>query len=235
MVVSAQRQPCGVVGTDTGELVPNRNRGFYLNTQNPAPCNGTVNSFQYCYYHTDRLFTFNIDSYDFTFAVFRETSPGSRTYSAVSDVFTTGRTDLDSRNFACQKYQAINPVQIEAGDVIGACIYNPPEEGIFSRRVELVIVGQTASADQYLMMTDGSGCGDFTVPNYFSISSLNKLNSNVLHVSGSISKLPPWYIHTYMYIYVYSKVQRRRKMFYSGWGANNSNFERTFSCSVDQF
>ena len=188
MVVSVKGQVCGVIGTDSGEFDIDTAHGFYLNTQDPSPCNGTVNEFQYCYYRSS---SFALGGYDFTFAVFRETSPGS--YSAVSEAYTTGRTltnhNLGSGDFACARFEVMNQIQVQAGDVMGACVYDPPNTGGLSGvRVELNVVGGNAGNDRYLMMTENAGCGDFNVPSPVTVSGLTRIDSHVLHISASISK-----------------------------------------------
>ena len=187
MVVSAQGESCGVVGADSVEFDIDTAHGFYLNTQDPSPCNGTVDEFQYCYYRPSNLAA----RYDFTFAVFRETSPGS--YSAVSEAYTTGRTltnlNLGSGDFACARFEVMNQVQIQAGDVIGACVYDPPNTGGLSGvRAELNVVGGNAGNGNYLMMTGNAGCDDLTVPSPVTVSGLTTIDSHVLHISASISK-----------------------------------------------
>ena len=179
-------ESCGVIGSDSGEFDIDTAHGFYLNTQDPSPCNGTVSGFQYCYYRSSSLAA----RYEFTFAVFRETSPES--YSAVSEAYTTGRT-LTNHNlglsgaFACAGFEVMNQIQIQAGDVVGACIYNPPDTGgLRGVRVELNVVGRNAGSNRYLMMTGNTGCNDFTVPS--PVSGLTRIDSHVLHISASISK-----------------------------------------------
>ena len=186
-LVVVQGESCGVVGNVSREFDIDRAHGFYLNTQDPSPCNGTVDEFQYCYYRPSNLAA----RYDFTFAVFRETSPGS--YSAVSEAYTTGRTltnlNLGSGDFACARFEVMNQVQIQAEDVIGACVYDPPNTGGLSGvRAELNVVGGNAGNNRYLMLTGNAGCDDFTVPSPVAVSGLARIDSHVLHISASISK-----------------------------------------------
>ena len=182
--VESQGQVCGVVGSDAQEFsVLNGGYGFYLNTQEPAQCNGTVSEFEYCYYRSDQ----GAARYDFTFAVYRESAG---IYQPVSMAYTTGRNlfnhDLGfTGTFACQTYQ-VDPLMVQNGDLIGACIYDPPNTGGSFSGVELDIVGQNAPTDRFLMMTDNSGCGDNTVP--ASVSSLTMIDSRVLHIWANISK-----------------------------------------------
>ena len=178
-VASVQGQTCGIIGSNVEQsFVRDSNRRFYLNTQDPAQCNGTVNGFQYCYYSHSS----SVDSYAFTFAVYRETSPES--YSAVSEAFTAERDPNPAVTFACLTFSMSNQIQIQSGDMIGACIYDPPDQGS-DIRLETYVVGDEASNDRYLMRTSNSGCGDFTVPN--TVSSLSRRGRRVLHISANIT------------------------------------------------
>ncbi len=120
--------------------------------------------------------------------MFRETSPG--TYTSVSNGFTTGRTAFNANfpsgtNFACVSYSPSAVVDIQVGDVIGACIYDPPD--VNGRRVvQLDVVGRNAGPDQYAMSTGNSGCGNSIVPS--TVTSLNRIDSSVVHIYAEISK-----------------------------------------------
>ena len=181
MVVSVKGQSCGVIGTDAGEFEANRAHGFYLNTQDPAPCDGTINEVQYCYYRTNQS---EATAFRFSAALFRETSPGL--YSAVSTVFRARRNDNNhgSQSFTCVVISFNSPVEVQAGDMIGACIYEPPSLST----VQLDVVGQNASADRYLMRTSNSGCSNIAVPSSVMNSSLTKLESLELHIHANISE-----------------------------------------------
>ncbi len=181
----SQAQTCGDIGTNAQEFTESREQKFFLNTQDPAPCDGTIDQFEYCYYRTDQIFTAR---HLFTFAVYRETSPGSNTYSPISDPFNTGTTfrNHGEDTFTCITFQAGQILQVQAGDMLGACIYDPPN-GFLSNRVQLDVVGQQAGSDQYLMSaTDNSGCNNSAVPNF--VSGLSRADSFVLHVYASIGK-----------------------------------------------
>ena len=184
-------QSC-LVGTDTTtELEASRERGFYLNTQHPAQCNGTITQFNFCYYRS----TLYAASYDFTFAVFRRSS--LETYINVSEAFTTGRTvaNLDG-TFACKTF-SVNDIPVQADDVIGVCIYDPPDNAEpvrisrtdYTNRWQIDMVGQTTGSDQFLLISTGnSGCGDMSIPNPVAVSSLNRVDDRVLHMYADISK-----------------------------------------------
>ncbi len=187
-------QSC-LVGTNATvtEFQVNRAHGFYLNTQDPAQCDGTITQFQYCYYRGTQFAA----SYDFTFAVFRRSSPS---YIKASDAVTISRTYANSNlgltgTFACRTF-SVNDIPVQAGDVIGVCIYDPPDnaESVrifgtdYTNRLQVDMVGQTTGSDHFLMSTSNSGCGDFSVPNSVAVSSLNRVDERVLHIHANISK-----------------------------------------------
>ena len=181
-VASVQGQTCGIIGNNVEQSFTREgDRRFFLNTQDPAECNGTVNGFQYCYYPRSS----DAVSYAFTFAVFRETSPGS--YNNVSEAFTAERYTNPATAFECLTFPISNQIQIQCGDMIGACIYNPPDQDSGDRE-ETYVVSRGASNNHYLMRAsdrDSSGCGDFTVPS--TVSSLSRRGGRVLHISANIT------------------------------------------------
>ncbi len=187
-------QSC-LVGTDSStQLVVNKEHSFYLNTQDPAQCDGTITEFNFCYYRSNPIQL--AASYDFTFAVFRRSS--SSDYISVSEAFTTGRTVANSNfgtggTFACRIF-SVNDIPVQAGDVIGVCIYDPPDNADpvristtdFTNRVPIDMVSQNAG--HFLMSTSNSGCGDMSVPNPVAVSSLNRADKRVLHMYADISE-----------------------------------------------
>ena len=59
-----------IIGTNRETaFIVERDWRFYLNADNPAPCNGTINSWRYCFYNPDRIS--NRHEYKTTFAVYR--------------------------------------------------------------------------------------------------------------------------------------------------------------------
>ncbi len=181
------------VGTDSStQFAVNKEQSFSLNTQDPAQCDGTITEFNFCYYHSTQFAA----SYDFTFAVFRRRSAE---YISVSEAFTTGRTVANSNfstgTFACRTF-SVNDIPVQAGDVIGVCIYDPPDnaESVrvsgndYTNRLPIDMVSQNARSEQFLMSTGNSGCGDMSVPNPVAVNSLYRANQRVLHIHADISK-----------------------------------------------
>lgn len=182
----AQAQTCGDIGNVAQEFTESRERNFFLNIQDPAACDGTVTEFQYCYYRTDQLSVGHL----FTFAVYRETSEGSNTYTPVSDAFNTGTGFFShgSDSFTCLTYNPGLAIVIQAGDMIGACVYDPPNEGgLLGSRVQLDVVGQDAGVDRFLMKAvDNTGCGNTAVPD--SVNGLTRADALVLHIKAIIGE-----------------------------------------------
>ena len=176
-------QPCGTVGDSSEEeLTASRTHGLYLNTQDPAPCNGTVDRFRYCFYNTLQ----SASRYEFTFAVFRELG---NSYRTVSEAFTTGRTFFNKglQRFNCVTYK-VETIEVQAGDILGACIFDPPNED-GRNVVQLDVVGDSNDTNNFLMSTGNKGCDDSTVPSTVMINSLNRKESVVLHIHADISNL----------------------------------------------
>ena len=185
MFVRVHGQSCGGIGTSSGELVPNRMQGFYLNIQDPAPCNGTIDEFQYCYYHTEQD---GADSYVFAPALFRETSSG--VYRRVTSPYTAERSrdSFGSQSFTCV-YENIS-VKVQVGDVIGACIFDFGRHNTQVDQLDLVGQGNSSESDRYLMMADVSRCADILLVNnqVVELSSLSRVDFLVLHIFANIGK-----------------------------------------------
>ena len=124
----------------------------------------------------------------------------SSEYISVSEAFITGRTVANSNfgtggTFAC-RIVSVNDIPVQAGDVIGVCIYDPPDnaESVrifgndYTNRLPIDMVSQNAGEDRFLMSTSNTGCGDMFVPNPVAVSSLNRANQRVLHIHADISK-----------------------------------------------
>jgi hypothetical protein len=109
---------------------------------------------------------------------------GYRRVSNVAVVSWRG-SDIDtlSQSFNCFNI-SINDFTIEAGDIVGACVYDPA--GIFSSQLD--IVGQNASGYLLMQMDDASQCRQNSLPMSISSSQLNNvLNSWILHVYANIT------------------------------------------------
>ncbi len=156
---------------------------FYLNSNEPFSCKGTVDSFTYCYFRPSRR-AVNINSYSATFAVYRM-NPKDTDYNPVSSVFTVSRTQQQinndfsnpQTNFACSDFILSQPVSVEAGDVFGACIVSPSARDIF--RLDMFGRGSTV-----LRRIRRSTCTDTTVPS--SVSTTGATITGTLYIHATV-------------------------------------------------
>ena len=183
MIVHGQ-DTCGVIGTNEEERTVIRDHNFYLNTQNPAPCDGTITSFQFCNYRSTQF----ADFYESTFAIYRLRASEPDSYDAIVPALSARRafgTGLGGilGSFGCTNLTLEDPVTVQAGDVIGACVFDPPGNDTLQND----IVGVIDDSNRYLMTAGTNGCGDAAVPQ--NVSSLSTRNSRVLHIHADIGKL----------------------------------------------
>ena len=186
-------------------------RMFYLNTANPAPCSGNITSWRVCYYgpnSTSNSFSF-ATSYWATYAVYRRVVTGvDEHYIRVSEIFKAvrgstfarfreGRNVVDGSirsGFRCytdslDNAEASESVMVQAGDVIGACVFDPANERILNRR-QLDVVGETTSrhgsGSSLLAVPTTEGCSMDTLPSNIPTSQLSVVNSKRLHIYANL-------------------------------------------------
>lgn len=108
---------CGTFGTSVGQQrACDSIQQFYLNTQNPSTCKGTINSVQLCFYRS-KIGT----SYISNFAIYRRARDlDENVYNIVSSVFTASRNSSNRgfRTFSCIDVNLNKTVLIEPGDVL---------------------------------------------------------------------------------------------------------------------
>lgn len=194
---------CGQIGSsDEDALTPVMAQLFYLNTANPAPCSGNITSWRVCYYGPDDV---QFASYWATYAVYRRIGSGSNEhYEKVSGFYravtanrllsiidTTNTVDgeIQAEGFTCYDDYIDNgdsPITIQAGDVLGACIFDPVDASTFDR-FPLNIVGQS-STGQYLLRMSSSACTRETLPTTIPSDQLSTISSRRLHLYANIGK-----------------------------------------------
>ena len=194
---------CGYIGnSNENRLSVETTRLFYLNTANPAPCTGNITSWRVCYYGPgqNELEDDDFFSYWATYAVYRRMgSGGDESYERVSQLFSAiratnnlvridfaGLTDgvIRQQGFNC--YDDSIPssgLTVQAGDVLGACIFNPVNENRLTR-IQLNIVGQ--GGDESLLQMGAGGCSMDTLPNSIQASQLSRVDSRRLHLYANI-------------------------------------------------
>lgn len=179
------------LGTDgERDFTAVRDHSFYLNTAHPALCSGTVTSWRYCYY-VPSVINETIDVYRTSFAVYRrmlDSGSGSYTYERISTVFSIiVREESLSHNssFMCDILD-VKDFTIEAGDIVGACVFDPIDSETRFRK-QLDIVGGV-SGYSLLQMNDVSACavGLNKLPSNISNSILSVIDSRVLHLYADI-------------------------------------------------
>ena len=187
------------LGTDNEiHFTAARDHRFYLNTVHPALCSGTVTSWRYCYY-VPSVVNVNIDvRYRTSFAVYRRIlDPGnsSDTYERVSDVFsiTVREEDLSHDSSLVCNIHDVNDFTVEAGDIVGACIFDPDDSDTRFRN-QLDIAGE-ASGYSLLHMADVSTCNvgpdrQNRLPSSIPNNMLSVVKSRVLHLYANIESKP---------------------------------------------
>ena len=166
------------IGTNSETQSPVGSTGFYLNTDHPAPCNGTINGLRYCSYKPNDIK--NDRNYKTTFAIYRAVNTG---YQRMSNVITVSRHGSElSQWFNCYNV-SINGFTIQAGDMVAACIYDPNGG---SRQLD--VVGWTHNVGDSLMrMNDVSQCRETSLPSNISNSRLSEVNWRILHLYATIT------------------------------------------------
>ena len=164
---------------------------IYLNTAQPASCNGTVERWRLCFY---KPATHEMgDRYRLTLAVYHRTSSQ---YEIVGSSLRTITVDfpMQSNNFACQ-YIDLNTADqfnIETGDIVGACVFEPTR----SSRERMDIVSE-ANGHSLMQINDNSiRCGWLSIPRTISHSQLLTLGSRLLHLSAIIAGMHVYRVHT---------------------------------------
>ena len=203
-LASAQQEQCGLIGNnDETAVTASRAQMFYLSTANPAPCTGNITSWRVCYYGPDSVNS--AGSYWATYAVYRRMGSGSSVrYMRVSEIFRAIRTienfvsaspivdgEIIQGGFNCYD-DSIDvgdlPLTIQAGDILGACVFNPDGDIPFIlTRLPLDVVGE-ASGDSLLQMGT-TGCSRANIPSDVSTNQLSTVNSRRLHIYANIGKV----------------------------------------------
>ena len=208
-LTSAQQESCGSIGSNNeAASTPSRAQLFYLNTANPAPCTGNITSWRVCYYGPDNVN--GAGSYWTTYAVYRSMGSGSSIrYVRVSEMFRAIRTiatftltpgvdgEIEQGGFNCYTDSidvGASPLTIQAGDILGACVFDPDgdivfEDGDILIRLPLDVVGEASGPEESLLQMSTDGCSRVEIPSDVSANQLSTLNSRRLHIYANISKL----------------------------------------------
>ena len=197
-------QQCGTVGR-VGSTRTGDNRAvneFYIDRGNRAGCAGMITSLSYCFHRPPSTAPV-ANEYLTTVAVYRpaSTNANENMFTVVSspitiqELLTNFQTQLnaDADDFVCSELTLDQPVSVLAGDVLGACVFNPPDRiGVTTYRLDIVSRGN----NEDLVRTDTNpgvptGCGANVVPSTFVEGSSGTGTSGVrsLHLWANIGKL----------------------------------------------
>ena len=186
--VLGQSSQCSnsIIGTND-EMSYNRNttKRLYLNLNSSAECIGTIFSYRYCYYQPSTSVMMN-SRYSAVVAVYRLIN---NVYQPLSGAELT----IDVRNppsgtLVCDNTAILTiPIQLQLGDVVGACTIEPSASGQTS---QLDLVGQSANGSTlYSASNIQVGCARNAPPPDVSVQDLSPpLTSTILHLSAIISK-----------------------------------------------
>lgn len=125
-VVNAQdtcRNGARIIGSDNRIQYEADNRlggRLYLNTDNPAQCNGTITRWEYCYYPP-------IDHgiYHVLFAIYRQGNFGNlQLYQRQSPILNLSVSVDNELNegFLCSSFIPAEQISVQQGDIIGICL-----------------------------------------------------------------------------------------------------------------
>ena len=202
----ASAQSCGTIGNDDDrELDEKTEQRFYLDINNPATCNGTITSWTVCYYGPNDVR--GSRSYWATYAVYRRNgSDEGERYERVSGIFSAVRvtravmmleepmTDglIRQRGFMCYNDSIVDtsnsPLTVQEGDIIGACVFSPQDEGGLDRR-ELDIVGEITNGESLLLDNNDlvNTCTMDIIPSSIQCcSDFRELSNRRLHIYANI-------------------------------------------------
>ena len=202
--ISAQQERCGSIGNSSETAVtPTRAKLFYLDTANPANCTGNITSWRVCYYGPESID--NLGSYWATYAIYRRIGSGdSVRYERVSGVFRAIRAvakfttdpivdgEIVQGGFNCFDDfidAHDSPVTIQAGDILGTCVFDPNDLFLAITRLSLDVVGEVSGESTPLLQMGTTGCFLNAIPSNISANQLSTLNSTRLHIHANIGKL----------------------------------------------
>ena len=140
-------------------------------------------------------------SYWATYAVYRKMDPGAdEHYKQVSQLFsaltaTNNLMQIDNngtidcvirqQGFICYDDSITAPLTVQAGDIVGACVFNPMNGHFnFFTRSQLDVVGR--GSDESLLQMGSGACSITALPTNIQASQLSNVNSRRLHIYANI-------------------------------------------------
>ena len=179
--------PGSIIGNNLSTPTDESSRErLYLNIARPAPCNGTIRQFGYCYYGRDDD---DRDAYQVLLSIYRLVAGNSYT-SITNTVSIIKRTPLSEvpladallPGFNCDTVELEESVQVLEGDVIGACV----ADNDFFEELDVVSESNNGDLMLYIDADDINDCESLPV----TISdNLRATRDRILHIFAEICKL----------------------------------------------
>jgi len=155
-------------------------KGLFLDLQNPAPCNGTVTAWNYCFYRIESASDLN---YLVDFVVYRRR--GSNYLLVESTTVDMSGRQLAALNsdFMCDtiSLQESEKFEIREADVLGACLN---DEGNNQKMLDIL----AESVTNTLYVTDGC-TQSVNIPTSIRSNRLTTSPSFALHLFVDVSEL----------------------------------------------
>ena len=168
-----------IIGTnDETPYDRNTTQRLYLNLNSSAGCIGTISSYRYCYYQPSVV----ENRYNAVVAVYRLMNNVYQPLDGTEFTIEVRTVPLPGTLVCGNTDDLGTSVQLQLGDVVGACIFDPGMQ-----REQLNLVGQSANGST-LYSASNSGCARNTLPPAVSVQDLSPLTSTILHLSAIISK-----------------------------------------------
>ncbi len=179
---------------------------FYIDRGNRAECAGMITSISYCF-HRQPSGVATAHEYLATLAVYTPASSSAdeRDFTLSSSTIELRKTahefisqlnDATDTNFACSELTLPQPVSVAVGDVLGACVFDPPDvPGVVTYRLDLVSRADEDTED--LRRTNShsdnrivipTGCSATSVPGSVRSSGTRDSNSRSLHLWANIGE-----------------------------------------------
>ena len=146
-------------------------------------------------------------SYWATYAIYRQigSSAENQRYVRVSAMYRAvrtkyGRIDTDSYGRAVgdgrvdyddemscytDSLEGSVTLLVQAGDLVGACVFRPENSNIFDR-YQLNVVGESDGSKDYLLEMGVGGCSIDDIPTSIRLNKLSRRNRRRLHIYANI-------------------------------------------------
>ena len=163
--------------------------GLYLNTERTATCNGTISSLRFCYYGQRDIFQ---RTYRSLVAIYRQLN--ETTYVRTSETISITRksnpyqTPLEDAFlpgfFNCDMQELTSGIEVQAGDIIGVCMYNSRD----TNRIDMITIIPSAGYRMLFERASTANCDTGALAPVVGGHHLRRdTTARILHVSAEIS------------------------------------------------